>query len=52
LAADQQGQQALAATHRGQEYYRVTPLSQLPEALCFLITEHSGAQELLLSGDD
>jgi hypothetical protein len=34
---------ALAAAHRGQERYRVTPLSELPEALGLLIAEHSGA---------
>jgi len=47
LAADQQGQPALAAAHRGQQRHWVTPLSELPEALGLLIAEHSDAQELL-----
>ena len=47
LTADQQGQPALAAAHRGQQCHRVTTLSELPENLSFLIAEHSGTQELL-----
>ncbi len=43
LTADQQGEPAVAAAHRGKQRHRVKPLAELSEALGLRIAEHSGA---------